>query len=162
MKKISLFLIDFSFKLIVLFLLVSCSKSAEEEFVSIIKGKYDFHTNSKSSSEVFLFLDLRSCGACLDEILNTLKDDKYGAALNVIFIKGQNMKFVSENLSPKMEKILLIDEDEFIEINGGYGFFIYLFEDQKLLKSFQINNLNAREMLSLNFEFFINDNFFIL
>lgn len=136
-----------------LLVLSSCQNSDSRGLHSLLLEKYDFQPVMTKGSTVYLMIDLNSCGSCLDKIENHLSDPNNFDGLNLVFISKQNKKQISQKLDLESSNVVSIDEIDFVKLNGGYGFYLYFYNESSLLKSIKLNNNNVREYLRLSTEF---------
>lgn len=57
----------------------------------------------------------------------------------------------------KSSNVLFIKEEDFVDLNKGYGFFMYLYSGKDLLKRIDLNTINVEESFNIAVSFFKNE-----
>ena len=131
------------FKIVILLIIYSCTHKDDDILFSFLHS-YNYKIISKKENSVYLFLDLNSCGSCLQMIKSQLKNKDVKSELNLILIEGQKGLKVFENELDLTEfNVIFIPENLFVEFNEGYGFFIYLYFKDNLVKKIDLNIVNV-------------------
>jgi len=141
------------FKAVVIILFFSCSSEIQGPANFLIKN-YSLDIVKNKENSVYLFIDLNSCGTCLNQIINQLKREQVFSKLNLVFIKNQKgRKLVEKELDLKSKNVLFIKEEDFVDLNHGYGFIMYLYSGEDLLKRLDLNTINESVQLSVSANF---------
>ncbi|SDA60873.1 hypothetical protein SAMN03080617_01290 [Algoriphagus alkaliphilus] len=145
------------FKAVLLVFFFSCS-SEKQDPASFLLKNYNLDIVKNKENSVYLFIDLNSCGTCLNHIITQLKREQIFSKLNLVFIENQSgRKLVENELNLKSNNVFFIKEEDFVDLNNGYGFFLYLYSGENLLKRLDLNTINVEESFNIAISFFKNE-----
>lgn len=137
------------YSLFLLLLIYSCTENRENVFFSYMQ---DFEYKNKTNNEysIYLFIDFNSCGTCLDMIKDQLGNENYLSNINLVLIEGQKgFKTFRKGINLKETDVIFIPEELFVEFNEGYGFFMYFYFENELVKRIDLNTLNVENSFSI-------------
>ncbi|MBA4301744.1 MAG: hypothetical protein C0433_16815 [Cyclobacterium sp.] len=94
----------------------------------------------------------------MNHIITQLKREQIFSKLNLVFIENQSgRKLVENELNLKSNNVFFIKEEDFVDLNNGYGFFLYLYSGENLLKRLDLNTINVEESFNIAISFFKNE-----
>jgi hypothetical protein len=156
--KILLYSKSLVFNAVVVLLSISSCSSEKQGPASFLSENYSLDIVTNKGNSIYLFIDLDSCGTCLNQIITQLKREQIFSKLNLVFIENQKgRKLVENELNLKSSNVLFIKEEDFVDLNKGYGFFMYLYSGKDLLKRIDLNTINVEESFNIAVSFFKNE-----